>query len=48
VFEGPGLIGAIKSKLADTMDSENCETLEPLIGKRAGEWAERELPEVVV
>ncbi|MFA9386914.1 MAG: quinone-dependent dihydroorotate dehydrogenase [Methyloceanibacter sp.] len=48
VFEGPGLISAIKSKLVDTMESENCETLEPLIGKRSGEWAERELPEVVV
>ena len=48
VFEGPGLIGRIKRKLMDAMDSENCETLEPLIGRRAAEWAEKKLPEVIV
>ena len=48
VFEGPDLIGRIKSKLVSAMESENCETLEPLVGRRAGEWATRELPEVIV
>jgi dihydroorotate dehydrogenase len=48
VFEGPGLIGTIKRALVDAMDAENCETLKPLVGRSAGEWADRELPEVVV
>jgi len=48
VFEGPGLIGRIKRKLVEAMARENCETLAPLIGRRAGEWAERELPGIVV
>jgi hypothetical protein len=30
------------------MEQEKCETLSPLIGRRADEWAEKKLPEVVV
>lgn len=48
VFEGPGLIGHINRTLVEAMDREQCSTLAPLIGRRAGEWAEKELPEVVV
>ena len=48
VFEGPGLIGRIKQTLLQAMARENVATLAPLIGRRAGEWAEKELPEVVV
>lgn len=48
VFEGPGLIDRIKSKLVEAMVQENINTLSPLIGRRADEWAEKELPEVVV
>jgi dihydroorotate dehydrogenase len=48
VFEGPGLIGRIKRALVAAMEQEKCETLSPLIGRRADEWAEKKLPEVVV
>jgi len=48
VFEGPGLIGRIKRTLLGTLARENFETLNPLIGRRANEWAEKELPEVIV
>jgi dihydroorotate dehydrogenase len=48
VFEGPGLIGRIKRTLVAAMEQEKCETLSPLIGRRADEWAEKKLPEVVV
>ncbi len=48
VFEGPGLIARIKQTLMDAMARENCETLEPLIGRRASDWAEAKLPEIVV
>ena len=48
VFEGPGLIGRIKRALIAAMEQEKCETLSPLIGRRAGEWAEKVLPELVV
>jgi dihydroorotate dehydrogenase len=48
VFEGPGLIGRIKQALIAAMARENADTLKPLIGRRADEWAEKELPEVVV
>jgi dihydroorotate dehydrogenase len=48
VFEGPGLITRIKRTLIKAMERENCATLAPLIGRRAREWAEKELPEVIV
>jgi dihydroorotate dehydrogenase len=48
VFEGPGLIDRIKRVLVGAIDNEKCNTLKPLIGARAGEWAEKTLPEVVV
>jgi dihydroorotate dehydrogenase len=48
VFEGPSLIGRIKRTLLDTLARKNLETLSPLIGRRANEWAEKELPEVIV
>jgi dihydroorotate dehydrogenase len=48
VFEGPGLIGRIKRTLVDTLARENLETLAPLTGRRAAEWSETELPEVIV
>ena len=48
VFEGPGLIGRIKRALVAAMDDEKANTLAPLIGRRADEWAEKQLPELVV
>jgi len=48
VFEGPGLIGRIKRALVRAMVDEKCDTLAPLIGRRAEEWAEKDLPELVV
>jgi len=48
VFEGPGLIGGIKRFLSVAMDDDKCNSLQPLIGARADEWAEKTLPEVVV
>ena len=48
VFEGPGLIGRIKDALVEAMARDKAQTLKPLIGRRVGEWAEKELPEVVV
>jgi dihydroorotate dehydrogenase len=48
VFEGPGLIARIKQTLMDAMARENCETLKPLVGRRASDWAEAKLPEIVV
>ena len=41
VFEGPGLIGRIKQALIEAMAKDGSATLAPLIGRRAGEWAER-------
>ena len=41
VFEGPGLIGRIKQTLVAAMVKNGSTTLAPLIGRRAGEWAER-------
>ena len=41
VFEGPGLIGRIKQALVAAMAKDGSATLAPLIGRRAGEWAER-------
>ena len=48
VFEGPGLIGRIKDTLVQAMARENADSLAPLIGRRAAEWSDKELPEVVV
>ena len=41
VFEGPGLIGRIKRALVEAMATEGVSALAPLIGRRAGEWAEK-------
>ncbi len=48
IFEGPGLIGCIKKDLVRTMAEENINTLAPFVGRRAGEWAEKPLPEFVI
>ncbi|HUU65702.1 MAG TPA: quinone-dependent dihydroorotate dehydrogenase [Methyloceanibacter sp.] len=48
VFEGPGLIARIKQTLMDAVAGEKSETLAPLIGRRASDWAEAKLPEIVV
>ncbi|WP_244500942.1 quinone-dependent dihydroorotate dehydrogenase [Methyloceanibacter marginalis] len=48
VFEGPGLIGRIKRTLVAAIDDAKANTLAPLIGRRADEWAEKQLPELVV
>jgi dihydroorotate dehydrogenase len=41
VFEGPGLIGRIKQSLVVAMEKGGHTSLAPLIGRRAGEWAEK-------
>jgi dihydroorotate dehydrogenase len=41
VFEGPALIGRIKETLVGAMEQAGCNSLGSLIGRRAGEWAER-------
>ncbi|MGH6864749.1 MAG: quinone-dependent dihydroorotate dehydrogenase [Methyloceanibacter sp.] len=46
VFEGPGLIGRIKQALVQAMEASGIDRLSGLTGRRAGEWAERRLPEV--
>jgi dihydroorotate dehydrogenase len=43
VFEGPGLIGRIKRALVEAMATDGFATLTPLIGRRADNWAEREI-----
>jgi len=48
VFEGPGLIGRIKRTLIEAVEHAGGETLSTLIGRRAAEWSERKLPEVIV
>ena len=48
IFEGPGLIERIKKKLVRAMAEENVNTLAPLVGRRADEWADKPLPELVV
>ena len=48
VFEGPGLITRIKQNLVEAVARENSDTLQPLIGRRASDWAEAKLPEIVV
>ena len=44
VFEGPSLIGRIKQTLVEAMQAGGHDTLAPLTGRRAGEWAEKPLP----
>ena len=39
VFEGPALIGRIKQALIAAMEQTGAESLKPLIGSRADEWA---------
>jgi dihydroorotate dehydrogenase len=41
VFEGPSLIGRIKQALVAAIDQTGAESLKPLIGARADEWAAR-------
>lgn len=48
VFEGPGLIERIKRGLVGAMADDKCSSLKPFIGRSAAEWADKELPEVVV
>jgi len=48
VFEGPGLIGRIKRTLVATMNDDKSNTFALLIGRRADEWADKQLPELVV
>jgi dihydroorotate dehydrogenase len=48
VFEGPALIGRIKRTLVAAIDDAKANTLAPLIGRRADEWAEKQLPELIV
>jgi dihydroorotate dehydrogenase len=43
VFEGPRLIGDIKQALLKAMQEAKTESLGSLIGRDAGQWAEREL-----
>ncbi|HEX2448022.1 MAG TPA: quinone-dependent dihydroorotate dehydrogenase [Methyloceanibacter sp.] len=45
VFEGPSLIGRIKQALIGAIEKSGNTSLPPLIGKRAGEWAEKALQE---
>jgi dihydroorotate dehydrogenase len=45
VFEGPSLIGRIKQALIGAIEKNGNTSLAPLIGKRAGEWAEKALQE---
>jgi len=39
VFEGPALIGRIKQALVGAMEQAGCDSLRPLIGRRAAAWA---------
>ena len=41
VFEGPGLIPRLKSGLLRAIDAAGADSLKPLIGRRADEWAKR-------
>lgn len=45
VFEGPGLIGEIKRGLVQAMAEAHVNTLAPLVGRRAEEWALKPLQE---
>ena len=48
IFEGPDLIRRIKETLVTAMEQDNINTLTPLIGRRAEEWAEKPLPELAL
>lgn len=43
IYEGAGLIGRIKSHLADTARAENLSTIADATGRRAAEWAQRSI-----
>mgnify|MGYP001202609934 CR=1 FL=1 len=43
VYEGPGLIGAIKERLADAVRSAGATSLAGIRGRKAQEWAQRPL-----
>ena len=44
VFEGPKLLGSIKHALVEAMTEAKVETLAPLTGSDADQWADRPLP----
>ena len=41
VFQGPGLIARLKSGLLHAIEASGADSLKPLIGRRADEWAKR-------
>jgi dihydroorotate dehydrogenase len=41
IYEGPGLIRAIKEELDRAVAANRCDTLAGLVGRRAQEWAAR-------
>ena len=43
IYEGPGLIRAIKEELDRAVAADRCDTLAGLVGRRAQEWAARPL-----
>ncbi|WP_108681662.1 quinone-dependent dihydroorotate dehydrogenase [Methyloceanibacter sp. wino2] len=43
IFEGPDLIGRIKRRLVQAVSDAQANTLSPLIGRRAEEWAQKTL-----
>jgi dihydroorotate dehydrogenase len=43
VYEGPGLIDRIKAHLVATLEAEGLDSLSPLVGRRADDWAARRL-----
>lgn len=43
IFEGPDLIGRIKRRLVHAVSDAHANTLSPLIGRRAEEWAQKSL-----
>lgn len=43
IFRGPGLIGEIKRKITETIRLEKLTGISDLVGRRANEWARREI-----
>jgi dihydroorotate dehydrogenase len=43
IYEGPGLIGAIKTTLSATLDREQLPGIDALIGRRAAAWAAKSI-----
>jgi dihydroorotate dehydrogenase len=43
VYEGPGLIGRIKAHLAERCRAEGIASVSALTGRRAAEWATKDL-----